>query len=546
VFKVAMPAGPATLTVSSTSGVSQKIELPGTDAVCPERVDLAPGGVVFSGRVETGGEPAEGAIEIVPKRASGVAPYMAPVDPSGRFAIRLATGDYRVTVRLPGYWETEENLQLEASSERLLVTRPLRRLSAPAPAAFTDWVRRHASPVRTTATATDTSDLAPLDVVARSVRIVGLGEATHGSKELFDLKARIIERLVTHRGFRTIGFEANAPEVAELNRYVIEQRGNPEEILSGLHFWTCNTEEVLALIEWVRQFNATRPHSEKVRFFGIDSQYPERIASSVLAHLEKYAPRERRRAMKALAPLLAPGAKDSYQELSATQQTRVQEEIERLQRRVQRGLLAKAPTHALRAARRDLTLLIQSEFLARNYNTRGYEARDRFMADNVGALLEEGKVVVWAHNAHIGRHPFRGMKTLGSVLGERFGGDYLAIGTAFYEGSFQARDAQYGKGIASNRLTSFDAGRARCGSLEAALGASLPGNFLLDLRAVPAEVARWLEEPRLTRYGLSAFTSRDQTWFLVRPANHYDIVAFVRSVRRAVPTRMQIAREEGT
>jgi erythromycin esterase len=42
------------------------------------------------------------------------------------------------------------------------------------------------------------------------VRVVGLGESTHGTAEFFRLKHRLVEYLVTAHGFRTFAMEASA------------------------------------------------------------------------------------------------------------------------------------------------------------------------------------------------------------------------------------------------------------------------------------------------------------------------------------------------
>lgn len=83
-------------------------------------------------------------------------------------------------------------------------------------------------------------------------RIVALGEATHGTREFFKLKHRLVEFLVAEHGFTTFAIEANWPECEAAIEYVMNGVGDPAVALAGLHFWTWDTEEVLALIEWMR------------------------------------------------------------------------------------------------------------------------------------------------------------------------------------------------------------------------------------------------------------------------------------------------------
>jgi hypothetical protein len=90
-----------------------------------------------------------------------------------------------------------------------------------------------------------------------NARIVSLGEATHGTREFFQLKHRMLEFLATEMGFTIFSIEANMPEAYRLNDYVLNGTGDPAELLRGMYFWTWNTEEVLEMIRWMRAFNAS-------------------------------------------------------------------------------------------------------------------------------------------------------------------------------------------------------------------------------------------------------------------------------------------------
>src|SRR5690606_36348548 len=52
------------------------------------------------------------------------------------------------------------------------------------------------------------SDLEKLKVILKDKRIVGLGEATHGTHEFFTFKHRMLEFLVKEMGFKTFAIEA--------------------------------------------------------------------------------------------------------------------------------------------------------------------------------------------------------------------------------------------------------------------------------------------------------------------------------------------------
>ena len=119
----------------------------------------------------------------------------------------------------------------------------------------------------------------PLKKTIGDARIVSLGEATHGSREIFQLKHRMLEFLATEMGFTIFSIEANMPEAYRLNDYVLNGTGDPAQLLRGMYFWTWDTEEVLEMIRWMREFN--RSGRGRVEFTGFDMQTPTVAAEIV-------------------------------------------------------------------------------------------------------------------------------------------------------------------------------------------------------------------------------------------------------------------------
>src|SRR5215472_10824586 len=111
--------------------------------------------------------------------------------------------------------------------------------------AVTRWIRANAVPLTTVEARNGFADMQPLRRLIGNARIVSLGEATHGSREFFQLKHRMLEFLTTQMGFTIFSIEANMPEAYRLNDYVLNGKGDPAELLRGMYFWTWNTQEVL-------------------------------------------------------------------------------------------------------------------------------------------------------------------------------------------------------------------------------------------------------------------------------------------------------------
>ncbi len=182
----------------------------------------------------------------------------------------------------------------------LAVHSSLSALVQPADAPKTDpiaagaaWVKANAVAFKTPEAGNGFDDLKGLDAMIGNARIVSLGEPTHGTREAFQMKHRLLEYLVETKGFSIFSIEANMPESYALNEYVIDGKGDPAKLIAGMYFWTWNTEEVLAMVKWMRGWNERNPASggkPRLQFTGFDMQTPDvawRIANGFAT---KHAP----------------------------------------------------------------------------------------------------------------------------------------------------------------------------------------------------------------------------------------------------------------
>lgn len=186
------------------------------------------------------------------------------------FVLALADGQ-----PAPGSTGTEPNAQVskqQAAEEQAAI----------------QWMRRNAIPLETVEAGNGFADLQALGKVVGNARIVELGEATHGTREFFQLKHRIIEYLATQEGFTIFSIEANMPEAYRLNDYVLHGVGDPKQLLRDLRFWTWNTQEVLDMILWMRGFNQSG--KGRIEFTGFDMQYPGLSAEAVRHFVQQYDP----------------------------------------------------------------------------------------------------------------------------------------------------------------------------------------------------------------------------------------------------------------
>ncbi len=215
-----------------------------------------------------------------------IAEVDSPNGDSGPEPVRVvasASGEYRLEIRAlektakPGAYQVkiEELLTPEQYAERLAAAKAqLEEVKK--------WLAKNAIRLKGVEAGHGFDDMQPLKKVIGEARLVALGEATHGTREFFQLKHRMLEFLVSEMGFTVFGIEATMPEAFDVNEFVMTGKGDPARALAGLYFWTWDTEEVLDMIRWMRNYNVNPHHEKKVKFYGFDAQVPTRAARVAL------------------------------------------------------------------------------------------------------------------------------------------------------------------------------------------------------------------------------------------------------------------------
>lgn len=384
------------------------------------------------------------------------------------------------------------------------------------------WLKKAAVPLIGVEAGKGFKDLEPLKKVVGDARIVALGEATHGTREHFQMKHRLLEFLATEMGFTHFAIEANMTEAFQVNEYVLHGTGNAKEALAGLYFWTWYTEEVLAMIEWMREFN--KSGKGKLQFLGFDMQTGTVALDGAKAFIAKADPKfvkESGELYDKAAPLL-PKNPAQYSALNNMKRAERKERadaawavVAHLEKNRDAYLKAMKAEEVDRGIL-DATVAAQA---ARN-QAATHNYRDESMATNVGWILDHApkgsKVVLWAHNGHVAR--MEGM--MGHHLAKRYGKEMVVFGFGAGEGTYTA--IRTGKGLTGeNELKPPPAG-----SLEKALREAGLTTCALDLRPSATEPnAKWLARPHLLR-SIGALAMEDQFFPVSAPAL-YDVLVYV-------------------
>jgi erythromycin esterase len=350
-----------------------------------------------------------------------------------------------------------------------------------AKSADVQWLKANAIPFETAEPNSSFEDLMALKDMIGDARIVALGEATHGTHEFFKMKHRMLEFLVEEMGINIFAMEASWPEANLINDYVHTGKGEQAALLKGLHFWTWNTQEVLDMIEWMRAYNQDPSHTRKISFYGFDIQYGTMARANVTQYMQEVDPQAAKQVMEDYS---------CYPGNSAACQEKLQEVYDWIDQH-QVDYTAKSSAEKLSLALHGARLAIQyQEFIAGNNSGL---IRDQYMAENVTWILDQAgpdaKIVLWAHNGHVGMSPDANFQTMGDHLREQYGDQMVVFGLLFYQGSFKA----YG----TTALQTFHVDSPPKDSYESFFHeAGLP-RFFLDLRLVRVGGAAsdWLLAP---------------------------------------------------
>lgn len=310
-------------------------------------------------------------------------------------------------------------------------------------------------------------DYDPLLDMIGDARFVLLGEATHGTHEFYRVRSDITKLLIKQKGFIGMAVEADWPDASRIKRF-IQHLGRQVEAIEALNgfkrfpTWMWRNADILDLVGWLREEN-DRHHKKisKFGFYGLDLYSLFGSIEAVLKYLEKVDPPSVERARSRYSCF------DHYAEntqaygyaagfgISESCQREVSAQLEELRQR------------AVEYASRDGQIAADEFFYAEQnarliknaeeyYRTmfhgqvESWNLRDRHMAETFEALVAHlerqnicPKLVVWAHNSHLGDARAtamgeRGELNLGQLLREKYGDDAVLVGFTTHHGTVTA------------------------------------------------------------------------------------------------------------
>ncbi|UCF40491.1 MAG: erythromycin esterase family protein [Gemmatimonadota bacterium] len=370
------------------------------------------------------------------------------------------------------------------------------------------WLESRVIPLATADPAVDDPNLLLLDEIIGDARIVGMGEATHGTTEFWQIRQKLSKYLVENMGFTAILHEAPLPNSLYIDAYVTRGEGSALEAHQRLGYW--RFQEMQDLIAWMREYNVQRGGEEPpLHYYGYDCAFLSwtEPTNLIAGYLETVDP-------------------TAVTDITARLENYTVEDA----RYVYDFLAANAAAYVALSSEEEFELILK---IAENlepswqiwYNIRNEvpetDVREGFNIGNVNWIIEHlldgGKVIIWAHNGHVWNGYLEDVggiqaRSVGARLKEQYGDDYYIIGTEFYGGQFMAWDVCDGYYSA---FVVHQAALPKSNTYEFRLQQAGEPLFFLDVSGIDESVdeASWLMGPMNSRVIGASYCQRNDAEF---------------------------------
>jgi erythromycin esterase-like protein len=394
-----------------------------------------------------------------------------------------------------------------------------------------------------------------LDAIG-DARFVLLGEASHGTHEFYFERARITRRLIEEKGFDAVAVEGDWPDAWRVNRLVhgVGKDRDADQALAGFRrfpAWMWRNDVVRDFVAWLAQHNAGA--GVKAGFYGLDLYSLFTSMESVLRYLERVDPEAAQRARYRYACF------DHFHEdsqaygyaVSFGMRRDCEDEVVRQLAEVQRAHAKAAPVDGpfakdeAFAAEQNARLVRNAEEYYRSmFSSRvsSWNLRDQHMAETLEAIAAHlqrrggaSRIVVWAHNSHLGdaratEMGAGGELNLGQLVRQRHGDRAFNVGFSTYSGNVTAADDWDSPAKVKRVRPGLP------GSYEEFFHAAGAPRFLVLLAApeLPAEV-RIERLQRAIGVIYRPETERQSHYFHARVADQFDALVHIDETRALTP-----------
>ncbi len=396
------------------------------------------------------------------------------------------------------------------------------------------------------------TDYAPLLDLVGDAQVVLIGEASHGTQEFYEQRAAITRRLIAEKGFGAVLVEADWPDAYRINCYVrgASDDRDAEAALGDFQrfpAWMWRNTVVRDFVAWLRAYNDKRdgqaPDRCKTGFYGMDLYSLHTSLNEVLRYLDATDSQAARRARARYACLEQfaedPQAYGLHTLLDPDESCceGALDQLLEMQRHHAAVAIAdeRIDEDQRFYAEQNARLVKNAEAYYRalyNGRTSSWNLRDTHMAETLDALIahldgkrgQRTRVVVWAHNSHLGdaratQMGEGGELNVGQLVRARYGSNAVLIGFSTYHGTVTA--ASDWDGPAERKIVL----PALLGSYEAFFHETGLPCFLLPLRE---GLAAGTLPPRRLERAIGVIyrpqTERQSHYFFARLAAQFDAI----------------------
>lgn len=399
------------------------------------------------------------------------------------------------------------------------------------------------------------SDYDALLEMAAGKRFVLLGEATHGTHEFYRMRAEITRRLVQELDFDAVAVEADWPDAWRVNHFVAGR--TQDDAVSALGdferfpTWMWRNREVIDFISWLRDHNAALEAEQRTAFCGLDLYSLYRSADNVVHYLQEVDPEQAETARARYAALDHVRDPQTYgYEAALKLRPRAEEAVARQLQELRARATHYVQADGLQArdaqfaAERNATAVVNAEAYYRSMfgsRVNSWNLRDAHMRDTLFALARHraelgrgGRVVVWAHNSHLGdaratEMGRQGEWNLGQLVRESVGAAALLVGFTTYTGRVCAASRWDGE-VEHKQIRP-----AMAGSYEHLFHTSRLDRFFLPMKGAAAEPLRESLLERAIGVIYLPQTERSSHYFEASIAAQFDAVFHLDETRAVEP-----------
>ncbi|MFD3156869.1 erythromycin esterase family protein [Haloimpatiens sp. FM7330] len=374
--------------------------------------------------------------------------------------------------------------------------------------------------IKTVKAENDFKDLMPLKNILKDKKIVAMGEATHGTKEFFQMKHRMLKFLVEKMDYNVFGIEACMSECMAVNDYVLYGKGEAEQVVKKMGFWTWDTKEVVDMVKWMREYNEN--HTKKVKFYGFDMQSSCTAVEKVQAYLKKVDKEYENKVDSILLEFKDPKTlHGNNKKLHGNEVKKIMCMFEKNKNEY----ISKSSKEEYELYKQNLKIIDEAYdfFKGNQSNSQMQTKRDKYMAENIKWILnfegQDTKIMVWAHNWHVSKvadninNIGENVKRMGSNLYDMYKDKLYVIGFQFSEGTVTAVDKSINRGEESVMLKKCTLHAAKKGSIPYILSKVDP-LFFIDFKSVNTNkyVKEFISTPKTCRYVDANFNGEDESY----------------------------------